>query len=357
MVTDKKNQHYVPKFYLRNFSFEDNKKQIGLFNLENEFYIKRAKLKTQASKNFFYGQDGVIEDQLANIEGDLSFIIKNIVSTRKIPDKETFEYEQLLYFVALTDLRNPIRLKQMNDSYYEMYEHFATNDPSFDFESFLPPMSSESIIKLQINTTPEIVSVMKDLSCKLLINSTSTPFITSDYPIVKYNQFLENRKHPQSNTGYGTVGLQIFIPLNAELVLVFYDQHIYKIGERKSFSIKVNKNQDVDQINTLQLINCFSTVFFDHQADEKYIRNIYSVSKKFERANITNFSTGYLLTKDNENIILDDDTQDNLLIFSNKDCQIDLNISVMKIHSKGKKHQLSDSVAQTRNYVSKLLDR
>ena len=38
MVTDKKNQHYVPKFYLRNFSFEDNKKQIGLFNLENEFY-------------------------------------------------------------------------------------------------------------------------------------------------------------------------------------------------------------------------------------------------------------------------------------------------------------------------------
>jgi len=74
MKTDKKNQHYVPKFYLRNFSFQNNKKQIGVFNIENEFYFLKAKLKTQGSKNFFYGSDGVIEDSLSLIEGELSIL-------------------------------------------------------------------------------------------------------------------------------------------------------------------------------------------------------------------------------------------------------------------------------------------
>lgn len=356
MTTDKKNQHYVPKFYLRNFSFENNKGEIGLFNLNNERYIEKAKLKTQASKNFFYGRDGLVEDQLSNIEGDLATIIRNIISTKKIPRKETPEFTQLLYFVALTDLRNPIRLKQLQTSYYEMSKYFSNTDPNFDFRSFIPSQSSESLIKLQINATPKTVAVMQDLTCKLLINNTSTPFITSDYPVVKYNQFLEEKKHPQSNTGYGAVGLQIFVPLNAELALTFYDENIYKIGLKKSFDIILNEKYDIDQINILQFINCFSTVFFDHQAKDKYIKYIFDISKRYERANDIDFNTGYLLTEDDESTTLDDNKEDNLLIFSSKDCQIKLNISVMRIHSKGKKHQLSESVVQTRKHVSKLLD-
>lgn len=53
MPTDKKNQHYIPKFYLRNFSYDGNKNQIGVFNIFNNIYVQQAKLKTQGSKNFF----------------------------------------------------------------------------------------------------------------------------------------------------------------------------------------------------------------------------------------------------------------------------------------------------------------
>ncbi|WP_394261826.1 DUF4238 domain-containing protein [Moraxella boevrei] len=53
MITDKKNQHYVPKFYLRNFSYNNNGKQIGLFNLKSEKFFVNVPLKNEASKNFF----------------------------------------------------------------------------------------------------------------------------------------------------------------------------------------------------------------------------------------------------------------------------------------------------------------
>ncbi|MDA3844285.1 MAG: DUF4238 domain-containing protein, partial [Candidatus Kapabacteria bacterium] len=61
MKTEKKNQHYIPKFYLRNFSYQRNNKQIGVYTLKNNLFIQTGKLKKQASKNFFYGSDGEVE--------------------------------------------------------------------------------------------------------------------------------------------------------------------------------------------------------------------------------------------------------------------------------------------------------
>jgi hypothetical protein len=46
-MTEKKNQHYIPKFYLRNFSYENNGKQIGVYNILNEIFVSKGKLKTQ----------------------------------------------------------------------------------------------------------------------------------------------------------------------------------------------------------------------------------------------------------------------------------------------------------------------
>ena len=78
-MTEKKNQHYLPKFYLRNFSYYNNEKQIGLYNIFNSFFIHQAKLKTQGSKNFYYGKDGIIENFLSEHEGRFAKIVKEII--------------------------------------------------------------------------------------------------------------------------------------------------------------------------------------------------------------------------------------------------------------------------------------
>lgn len=110
MNTSKKNQHFVPKFYLRNFSYENNLKEIGLYNTRNHMFVQRAKLKTQGSRDFFYGTDGIIEDKLASIEGDLATMIKHILAQGKEIKFTADEYYILLLFIILTEMRNPSRI-------------------------------------------------------------------------------------------------------------------------------------------------------------------------------------------------------------------------------------------------------
>jgi hypothetical protein len=57
-----KNQHFVPKFYLRHFSAD--KKSIHLLNLKSEKPIFGAPLKNQCSRDYFYGEDGRHEKAL-----------------------------------------------------------------------------------------------------------------------------------------------------------------------------------------------------------------------------------------------------------------------------------------------------
>ncbi|HEX2983013.1 MAG TPA: DUF4238 domain-containing protein, partial [Ignavibacteriales bacterium] len=62
-MAERKNQHFVPQFYLRNFS--ENKKSLCDYNLSNNKYIKNASIKDMASQNYFYGKDENIEKLLS----------------------------------------------------------------------------------------------------------------------------------------------------------------------------------------------------------------------------------------------------------------------------------------------------
>ncbi|WP_193777996.1 DUF4238 domain-containing protein [Psychrobacter sp. FDAARGOS_221] len=348
MNTDKKNQHYVPKFYLRNFSFENNRKQIGLFNLENECFIPKAKLKTQASKNFFYGRDGVIEDNLAGIEGRLSRLISGILVNNSLPRCNSQEHFDLLEFAVLTDMRTPTRLKQIQQINNELMKFSSDEIENGDLVEQLTLMSSEDILKMNINNVSRIAGDIKDLSYKLLINETPKPFITSDYPVVRYNQFLEERNHLPSNTGYGFVGLQIFIPLNSRITLILYDEGIYKIGHRQQKVVPISNLKDIEQLNILQFINCFSTVYFNHEVNEAYIKSLFNKSKSYERANNVLFKSGKVI--DNQPIFSESymESGDNFIFHNDKDCELNLDLSVIKVHSKGKRYKMTESEVQLR---------
>lgn len=345
MITEKKNQHYIPKFYLRNFSFRGNKKQIGVYNIFNEIFIQRSKLKTQGSKNFFYGYDGKIEDGLANIEGHLAEAIRNITNNYTLPPKKSKEHNDLLVFVSLTDLRNPVIIEAMKAMLDGMKSRLLELDPNADTEKLVPQATHDEIIKLSLSNIFEIVETTIDLDYKIFLNKTLNPFITSDYPIVKYNQFLEQKKWAHSKTGYGLVGLQIFIPLNSEIILVLFDSGIYKVGYKKQRVFEITKKEDINKLNILQFINCHGTVFFDEKASEAYIRMLHNKSKKYKRANVNKTELSY---------IFDEGEQKNLMIFGSSDCETQLKIDGIKIHSKGKSHKLNPSMSQLRSHPEKL---
>lgn len=347
MNTEKKNQHYIPKFYLKNFSYKKNNKQLGIFNLKNDFFYQKSKLKTQGSKNFFYGYDGFIEDRLAEIEGDLSKTIKNIIENHTLPIKNSKEHIDLLVFVGLTDVRNPVAIGKIKDMMSQMKDRVLEIYPELKSNEFINSMSHDEIIKLSISIIPNITKCIFDLEYKLLINESKNPFISSDFPIVKYNRYLEDKGWPHSKCGYGLVGLQLFIPLSAKILLHFYDPGIYKVGDKKQRTLVLKKESCVDQINKLQFINCLETIFFDENASEDYIRKLRAESLKYKRANISKSELGYINEKHKEN--KDDlDVKDNLIIFSETNCEIKLKIEGIKIHSNGKAYKLTSSARQLR---------
>jgi len=353
MATDKKNQHYIPKFYLRNFSYLNNKKQIGVFNIVKEFYYLKANLKHQGSKNFFYGVDGVIEDNLSLIEGDLAKIIRIILETNEVPKKESEEHIDLLFFVALTDLRNPVRIEGTKMMFQEMASRIRELDEGADTNRFVPSMTHEEVIAMSFAGLKDLVTTILDLDYKLLFNKTQKPFISSDFPIVRYNQYLEAKKWPQSKTGYGLSGLQIFIPLNSDVAIIFFDSDIYKVGDKKKKTYSIIKEEDIDSLNILQFINCFETIFFNEKADEIYIRYLLNKSKRFKRANVSKAGLSFLFRDgDNEEDMIKSGKK-NLIIMNSSDCETNLKIDGVKIHSRGVAHKLHSSAAQLRKKVQR----
>lgn len=235
----------------------------------------------------------------------------------------------------------------------DMKENLLKLDPNVDVEKFVPNPTHEEVVELMLSNYVEMIDFISDLDYKLLINKTKKPFISSDFPIVKYNQFLEQKKWQHSKSGFGTVGLQIFVPLNSEFTLMFFDSEIYKVGDKRKKFLELQNQIDVDSLNILQFINCFETIYFDEKASEDYIKSLALISKKYKRANISRSKLTYLIKKgENEEEVLKG--KQNMMILGSTDCECNLKILGIKVHDNGKIYKFDTSVAQLRENCKKL---
>jgi hypothetical protein len=110
MIMGKK-QHFIPQFYLRNFS-DINQKSIGLFRFIERKYIKNASIGDIAYRNRFYDDDNSIEILLSKIEGRWKrildvFLGKDITkdTLKWIEENKTDIINDLFLFFAITNAR------------------------------------------------------------------------------------------------------------------------------------------------------------------------------------------------------------------------------------------------------------
>lgn len=327
--TSKEKQHYVPKFYLRNFSYQENKKQIGIYNLKRQFYYETASLKDVACKPFFYGKDGYVEDQLSCIENILAPLIKRVLEEYYLPIQKTEDYWNLLYFIAIMDFRNPVKSKGIEDAMNELSDRFKLTD---DYRAFQKArLSQPDPVIRALSGITQVVKYCDDLVFKLIQNKTQVPFITSDNPVIKYNQLLESKKHHGNGSSIITIGIQIFIALNSKTMLMLYDPWAYKVGNRKQNIIALTNTEDVENLNLLQFLNCEETIFFDQTPKEFYLKQTHEASLKFRRANQV-VTIEYPEVDEFGNKIL------NSKIFSTTftECKTKMNLSFLKFRDQAK---------------------
>lgn len=73
-----KNHHFVPQFFQRYFSFENNEKTIGMFNTKQNLFKRQVSISSQLSSYKFYGGDGNLENWLSQLETDSAPIFKKM---------------------------------------------------------------------------------------------------------------------------------------------------------------------------------------------------------------------------------------------------------------------------------------
>ena len=343
-MSDNKSQHFVPRLYLKTFSLNKNGKEISLFNVTNNFYVKNAKLKHQAQEDFFYGKDGVTENILQKIESQAAPILNKMILNSSIPKMYFDEFISFFNFSFLLAYRTKNEGVELQEMLNNMFKLFTKNDPRMSkYEVSDLELRINHPGDLNVSLALQTVRGAYDLKIKLLYNTTNIKFIASDNPVIKYNQYLEKRNHLGGHTGVANKGLQLFFPISPEIMLVFYDEWAYKVGNKKDDSIELTNNEDIDKLNMLQLINCFKIAYFNEKVEKEYLTTLnYRVAK---------YRGGeYTVLNELKNTKLNKENQKSKFYETyKKDIKINLTLSFIKETKKAKNHIISNYVTQLRN--------
>jgi hypothetical protein len=271
----KKNHHYVPQFHLRNFS--NNKKSIGMFINKKGAYIKEASIKEQAYKKYLYGKTDDIENGLMKIENYVANVIRKIIERQELPSHNSEEYHTLLLYLLFAEARVEKIADSQNNLINTQMKLLAKMDKRFNG-------SIEDIDKINIgyeipNLPPlqvaaENYPILLDLSAILIISGSDRRFITSDAPLIRYNQMYVNRNYQLRGYGLGNMGIQLFYTISPKICLCLYDSTTYECIGCSNQTVYIRKGKEIDELNKLFYINSLDYLFFNQDILETYIRRI-----------------------------------------------------------------------------------
>ena len=255
-MPSRKNQHYVPKMLLKPFGYGLENRQIDLINLATGLVIRGAPVKTQCSRDYFYGRDDVLEKSLGYFEGRFAKIIQTIRDTGVLEpvwhsDICEFLATQKIRTFAMAEITQELMEKRLKMLLYGRVEAKILQSVRLRVGSIPAFLASSGIIlSLQI----------RDLEQFLVVNQTHMPFIISDVPVVETNRFCRMRYPALPNSGLSRSGVQLFMPISPGHGLMLHDSNVYTIHSRNR-RIDLKATADVVALNRLQWQNAHQNVY------------------------------------------------------------------------------------------------
>lgn len=282
-MAKKKRHHYIPRFYLKRFSVNNEGKFLGLYNFDNRKFIQNAPLKSQAYKNFLYGKDDEIENALAEMESSVAQMFYYWTEEKLLypPPLETNGFKLLRQFILYQAFRTPKSGLDIIEMLNQGMKTFVKEFKPDLWKSFKDgTLVHENPVLIGLFQSIEHEHLLDYLECKFLVNLSVLPFITSDSPVIFYNQLMEQADNYMGATGFVAKGLQIFYPIHPRLMICVYDPSVYDFGDGCKNCCSTESIEEVHQLNGLQLINCKSQLFFDDLISKEYV---VELCKNFEK--------------------------------------------------------------------------
>lgn len=278
-MADHKRQHFVPQFYLRRFS--QNRNSINMFNIKSERSISDSQIKGQCYRDYFYGKDRVLENALSQLEGEMSRILKSIPSQGMLPERPSHDLHTFLTYVLLQHSRTEQFIGAHEAQIERSVKHLV--DPHMLAQGFSPQDLAKIRITLKepagfvLKQTAILLPLFLDLDCTLVRITNDQEFITSDSPVVFYNQLLPFQGI--GGSGIASKGLQVFFPLDPKHLAILYDSDVYRVGKPGSRRIEISNSVDVYELNRLQFAHALHNVYFSTKTYP--VLKAYDKSRKY----------------------------------------------------------------------------
>ena len=269
----------MPRFYLKGFSL--NGKSINIWNLQRQLKIRSANLKNQCSKDYFYSKQLDVEEALGKIEGEMAKILKTVKNSRVLSPLGSPEHFIIVLFVLMQYGRTKYSADATNEMHDKVMKHLLR--PMAEARGIVideVTIGIENAARYSLGQFTQAYPLLLDLDYKLLTNNTVVEFVTSDNPVVFYNQLFSFRNFG-SSTGLAEKGLHIFFPIGPKDVLLFYDADVYTIVKRSRRIVEVKNYKDIYEINTLQMCSALSNVYFRDEALE--IESLHRKASRFRK--------------------------------------------------------------------------
>jgi len=273
-------QHYVPRVYLKNFSYFNGKEYyIWVFDKERE-EIFQTNTKNIAFEEEFYNtlleyQD--IEKTLQKIETKFDPVIQKLISVKNLDELTLEEKDVLAEFIGYQMIRTKETRNTLEDTSKQFFEKYGKELSEKLKGEVLESMKKDSLRKMHNNIIQKVNEFklrIKDLKWILLINETKFPFWTSDNPVAEYN---EVNLFPYGNLGLECFGFEMHFPINSKIALIICD--------KRRFSILPSK----------EIIKDYRRIVRERDFQVRY-------STRFIFSNENNFDFAQMMVKENPSI-------------------------------------------------------
>ncbi len=274
-MASNKNQHYVPRCYLKAFSTDGAGAAIGLFNIDRELFVPAAPLKHQCSRDYFYGEDLRLEKALQEVEGHYAELAREIVTPgyALTADHRGF----LRKFWLIQHLRTEAASRRMVQMSEQMTRTAGITDDKFK-------MGIKDAVQHSMSVAFEQLPFVQDMKVCLLRNRTSEPFIVSDDPAVLTNRWhLESPIPSGKSFGLGAAGSIFLLPLTPQIQCVAYDGDVYSVPHERGWA-EVRRSADVQSINQHQFLNSNGNVYVHEKHHEQSMRLQFAKAKQLRPA-------------------------------------------------------------------------
>lgn len=291
-MADRKNQHFVPQFYFRNFS--DNDRNISLLFTEDGRVVDAAPIKGQCAGDNFYGSKQ-LETLFSQMEAKHSQSLRAAIEIAWNKRREFFtpkEYAELWRAIVFQRRRTLLEIEKhapaQSEMLLEMFRHHLLHSPDVKNGAKLAAAIDEGMVTVSeppqatiarsIGVAVNSGILISDLDLLLLRNRTDYPFIFGDAPVVFYNTYARDVTN-RGVLGLQCPGLQIFYPLDPATCLVMYDPEKYTgpFGER--FTLDLHQRSDVSSLNALQMFHSSRAVYFGPTVFKEYVVELWQAHR------------------------------------------------------------------------------